>query len=283
MAREVSALTGSPLKPDFAPVAVAHPDAKLPVRIEAADLCGRFSGRIVRRRQHQGADARLDGRPPGPLRPAFGVAAGRHLELRDVRAGSPQHIFDLDKIHDGLVVRWATAGRNAEAAERQHHRSSTRQVGVIADSKEVESLAGIMGGDATAVSDDTTRTSTSRPPSGGPRRCWPFAPLQLLDRRRPPLRARCGPGADSRAHRAHHAIDLEICGGEAGPMDDQTTQLPVRQAGDAARGPCRQDHRHAGDARAMRGGVFTRLGLEFVDRGEGSLTVTPPSWRFDMA
>ena len=48
IAREVSALTGAPLKtPTFTPVHPTHQD-KLPVEVKAADLCGRFSGRIVR-------------------------------------------------------------------------------------------------------------------------------------------------------------------------------------------------------------------------------------------
>ena len=57
----------------------------LPVQVEAPDLCGRFSGRIVRGVDTHGEDAGVDGRPPGALRPAHGHAAGRHLELRDVR------------------------------------------------------------------------------------------------------------------------------------------------------------------------------------------------------
>ena len=48
IAREVSALTGTPLKtPAFPPVVPAH-DAKLPVEVQAQALCGRFSGRIIR-------------------------------------------------------------------------------------------------------------------------------------------------------------------------------------------------------------------------------------------
>src|SRR5690606_25873066 len=48
VAREVAALTGEPLKtPAFPPVAVSGAD-KLAVTISAPDLCGRFSGRIVR-------------------------------------------------------------------------------------------------------------------------------------------------------------------------------------------------------------------------------------------
>ena len=47
VAREVSALTGAPLKsPSFTPAEVRH-DQVLPVRIEAPDLCGRFSGRVI--------------------------------------------------------------------------------------------------------------------------------------------------------------------------------------------------------------------------------------------
>src|SRR5512139_1408308 len=48
VAREVSALTGAPLNtPAFPPVPPIH-DQRLPVEVLAPDLCGRFSGRVVR-------------------------------------------------------------------------------------------------------------------------------------------------------------------------------------------------------------------------------------------
>src|SRR5665647_2492610 len=48
VAREVAALTGAPLMaPEFPATAVGSAD-KLPVKISAPDLCGRFSGRVVR-------------------------------------------------------------------------------------------------------------------------------------------------------------------------------------------------------------------------------------------
>ena len=37
--------------------------------------------------------------------------------------GRPSHIFDLDKIHDQLVVRWAGKGRVVEAAQRPDRRA----------------------------------------------------------------------------------------------------------------------------------------------------------------
>jgi len=48
IAREVSALTGAPLLHTSFPAArIVHAD-KLPVKVQAPDLCGRFSGRIIR-------------------------------------------------------------------------------------------------------------------------------------------------------------------------------------------------------------------------------------------
>jgi len=48
VAREVAALTGAPLKPLPTTPVVPMLDETLPVTVEAPDLCGRFSGRIVR-------------------------------------------------------------------------------------------------------------------------------------------------------------------------------------------------------------------------------------------
>src|SRR5690606_18137020 len=48
VAREVSALTGAPLAlPEAAPAKVDIDD-RLPVEVQAPDLCGRFAGRIIR-------------------------------------------------------------------------------------------------------------------------------------------------------------------------------------------------------------------------------------------
>src|SRR5690606_40957789 len=68
--------------------------------------------------------------------------------------GRPSHVFDLDKIRGGLDVRWARKGETLELLNGQTVELDA-DVGVIADENEVESLAGIMGGEATAVSDDT--------------------------------------------------------------------------------------------------------------------------------
>jgi len=283
IAREVSALTGAPLKaPIIKPVAASH-DAKLPVRVEARDLCGRFSGRIVR------------GVNPQAKTPAWMVERLARCGQRAVTTlvdisnyvmfefGRPSHIFDLDKIHDGLVVRWGRAGEtlkllNGSTVELDEN------VGVIADSQAVESLAGIMGGEATAVSDATKNVYVEAA------FWWPQA-VQGRSRR-------YNFSTDA-GHRFERGVDpvgtvehleritqliIDICGGAAGPMDDQQVAMPVRapvtlrvaRAVKVIGMPLTQ---------AQCADVMRRLGFAFSESAEhgGTITVTPPSWRFDLA
>lgn len=280
IAREVSALTGAPLKtPAFPPVAPKH-DAKLAVRIEAGDLCGRFSGRVVR------------GVNPKAATPAWMVDRLARCGQRSVSAlvdisnyvmfefGRPSHIFDLDKIHGGLVVRWGRAGESLELLNGNTI-TVDEQVGVIADDVQVESLAGIMGGQSTAVSDDTRNIYVEAA------FWWPKAVMGRSRRYNFSTDAghRFERGVDPALTVEHieriTALVQQICGGEAGPMDDHVVSLPkpqpvtlrVARASKVIGMPVTQ---------AQCAEVFRRLGLSFTE-GEGSLTVTPPSSRFDIA
>jgi len=280
IAREVSALTGSPLMtPTIAPVAPRH-DAKLSVRIEAPDLCGRFSGRVVR------------GVNPKAQTPAWMVDRLARCGQRSVSPlvdisnyvmfefGRPSHIFDLDKIHGGLVVRWGRAGESLELLNGNTI-TVDEQVGVIADERQVESLAGIMGGQSTAVSDDTRNIYVEAA------FWWPKAVMGRSRRYNFSTDAghRFERGVDPALTVEHieriTALVQQICGGEAGPMDDQVVNLPkpqpvtlrVARAAKVIGMPVTQ---------AQCAEVFRRLGLAFTE-GDGTLTVTPPSARFDIA
>ena len=280
IAREVSALTGAPLKaPNFAPVEPGHAD-RLPVRVEALDLCGRFSGRIVR-----GVD-------PKAQTPAWMVERLARCGQRSVSAlvdisnyvmfelGRPSHIFDLDKIDHELVVRWARPGEQLKLLNGNTV-DLDATVGVIADASAVESLAGIMGGDATAVGDDTSNVYVEAA------FWWPEA-IQGRSRRyafSTDAGHRFERGVDP-AHTVEHveritALIQSICGGQAGPMDDQQPAMPKRP-------PVTLRIARASKVigveltQAQCVDVMRRLGLEFTE-GNGTVTVVPPSWRFDLA
>ena len=279
IAREVSALTGAPLHtPAIEPVVPGH-DATLPVRVEAPELCGRFSGRIVRGVNTKAAT------------PAWMVDRLARCGQRSVSAlvdisnyvmfefGRPSHIFDLDKIDGELVVRW---GREGETLELLNGNTITvdGQVGVIADRSRVESLAGIMGGQHTAVSDDTKNVYVEAA------FWWPEAVAGRSRRYNFSTDAghRFERGVDPAQTVLHieciTALIQQICGGDAGPMTDQVLQLPpatpvtlrVARASKVIGMPLTQ---------AQCADVFRGLGLAF-EEGKGTITVTPPSWRFDL-
>ena len=282
IAREVSALTGAPLQaPAFPAVATQIAD-KLTVKVQATDLCGRFSGRVVKGVNTQAQTpqwmverlARCGQRSVSPL-----VDISNYVMFE---FGRPSHIFDLDKIHGGLQVRWGQAGESLKLLNGNTVTVDDK-VGVIADDNQVESLAGIMGGDATAVSDDTKNIYIEAA------FWWPAA---IAGRSR-----RYNFSTDA-GHRFERGVDpqltvehieritqlvLDICGTpetKVGPIDDQTLHVPaarpvtlrVARANKVIGMPLTQQQ----CADALRG-----LGLQ-VSEGEGTVTVTPPSFRFDL-
>jgi len=282
VARELAALTGEPLKtPTFPAVPVTSTD-KLTVKVSAPDLCGRFSGRVVRNVN------------PKASTPQWMVDRLARCGQRSVTAlvdisnyvmfefGRPSHIFDLDKIHGGLDVRWGKPGEQLKLLNGNTVTVDDK-VGVIADDVQVESLAGIMGGDATAVSDDTQNVYVEAA-------FW--FPKSIAGRSR-----RFNFSTDA-GHRFERGVDpsqtvehieritqliIDICGTPAtqvGPVDDLKVNVPVAapvtlrvaRANKVIGMPMTQ---------AQCADALVRLGLP-VTQTDGTVTVAPPSYRFDL-
>ncbi|NYH98647.1 phenylalanine--tRNA ligase subunit beta [Cupriavidus plantarum] len=283
VAREVSALTGATLTlPDMSPVAVSIDD-RLPVKVSAPDLCGRFSGRVIRGvNAHAATPAwmvqRLERSGQRSISALVDISNYVMLEL-----GRPSHVFDLDKIHGGLDVRWGRKGEQLKLLNGNTVEVD-ETVGVIADDKEIESLAGIMGGDSTAVTLDTTNIYLEAA------FWWPAA-IQG--------RARRYNFSTDAGHRFERGVDyattvehieritaliLQICGGQAGPVDDQIVNLPVRKP--VSLRVARAERILGIELSAAEiADVFQRLNLPFT-RTQGAdgevFEVTPPSYRFDI-
>jgi len=280
VARELAALAAVPLAPlSFVPAPVSIAD-RLPVRVEAPDLCGRFSGRVIR-----GVNARAA--TPDWMKRRLERAGQRSISaLVDIsnyvmlELGRPSHVFDLGKIDGGgLVVRWAREGEHLELLNGQTI-TLAPDVGVIADAHQVESLAGVMGGQSTAVSDDTTDIYLEAA------FWWPAAIAGRARRYNFSTEAgsRFERGVDPSSTVEHieylSRLILEICGGRAGPVDDQTLSLPARE-------PVRM---RIARAQKIIGAPISskemlallgRLGLAPEQVGD-AIVVTPPAWRFDL-
>ena len=285
VARELSALTGTPLKALSFPAAAVALQDKLPVKIEATDLCGRFSGRIVRNVNTQVKTpqwmvdrlARCGQRAVSPL---VDISNYVMFEL-----GRPSHIFDLDKIHGGLNVRWGKEGETLKLLNGNTIQvDDFLQVGVIADDQGLESLAGIMGGDATAVSDDTKNIYIEAA-------FW--FPKAVAGRSRyfnfsTDAGHRFERGVDPAFTTEHieriTALVLEICGTpdtQVGALDDQQPNMPA---------PKTVQLRVARAAKVIGMAVTQQqcldalngLGLPATVASEGVIAVTAPTFRFDI-
>ena len=284
IARELSALTATPWQPTrWQPVPVTIDD-RLPVRIEADDLCGRVSGRVIR-----GVDARAA--TPGWMRARLERAGQRSISaLVDIsnyvmlELGRPTHVFDLDKIEGGLTVRWGRAGEALELLNGQTVDLGPQQglrIGVITDQRRVESLAGIMGGEATSVTLDTRNIFVEAA------FWWPAAIAG---------RARLFNFSTDAAQRFERGVDyattadhveyltsliLSVCGGSAGPVGDEVARLPVRAP---VRLRVNRTRKISGMDLSLADCLDALERLELAPRrlDDDTIEVVPPSRRFDL-
>ena len=278
IARETAAITGAPLTPvDIRPVR-AEPTRRCRCALPPRSVRP-LSGRVIR-----GVNAHA--KTPQWMVERLERSGQRSVSaLVDISnyvmfgAGRPSHVFDLDKIHGGIEVRWGKRGESLKLLNGNTVELD-ETVGVISDDRQVESLAGIMGGDSTAVTLDTTNIYLEAA------FWWPDSIRG---------RARKYNFSTDAAHRFERGVDyattvehveritqliLEICGGKAGPVDDQSVNLPQRA-------PVKMRVSRANRIIGVQIGadeiasIFTRLGLPF-EREDDAFLVTPPSHRFDI-
>lgn len=280
VAREVSALTGETMSlPSFEPVAVTIDD-RLEVRIEATDLCARFAGRVLKGINANATTPewmaqRLIRAGQRPVSALVDISNYVMLEL-----GRPTHVFDLAKIQTGLEVRWAQAGEKITLLSGKEI-TLTENVGVIASEGVPQSVAGIMGGEYSAVDPEVTTDIYIEAAFW-----WPEAIMG---------RARQYKFHSEASHRFERGVDyehvvehlermtqlvLEICGGQAGPIDDQQVNLPEPSKVTMRLARCNRVLGIPVSAKEVSQ-IFSRLGFEYT-LADDVFTVTSPSYRFDL-
>ena len=280
VAREVAALTGSPLNlPRIEPAAVTC-SATQPLQVIATQACPRYCGRVISQldRAAQTPDWMIERLVRSGLRsisPLVDITNYVLLEL-----GQPLHAFDLGKLGGAIQVRMAAPGETLQLLNEQRVTLDADML-VIADDNGAQALAGIMGGAATAVDENTSEVFLE---------AAYFSPDAIAGRAR-----RLGLSTDA-SHRFERGVDfaatrdalerataliLEICGGMAGAITEVTGALPQRA-------PIRLRSARASKVLGVTLNdadvetLFKRLGFEF-QRDAGSYRVTPPSYRFDLA
>ena len=279
VAREVSALTGSPLRSPEIKSVSAKNKAKQPVKISHPDGCGRFAGRVIRN-VNAGAPTpqwmkdRLERAGQRSISALVDVTNYVMLEL-----GRPLHVYDVEKLRGTIDVRWGCKGERLRLLNGQEVEVD-ETVLCITDGSGVIGLAGIMGGESTKA-DASTRNVFLESAF--------FFPDAIAGR------ARRYNFASDASHRFERGVDfnnnvegieratgliLELCGGEPGPTVDTKARLPKRK-------PVRMRIARAQKiigmpvAPAEMGRIFKKLNFPTKKQGE-AYVVTPPSYRFDI-
>ena len=145
IAREAATIYNLPLAP-LAPASLPQAAASqpFPVRIEAKDLCGRFTAQVLRNVTIASSTGKIAEYFTllGQKQISNAVDASNFVLLG---MGHPTHAFDLDKIEGGIVVRLAHKGEKLKLLDGTERTLEADDL-VVADEKKALGLAGVMGG-----------------------------------------------------------------------------------------------------------------------------------------
>ena len=282
VAREIAVLNEMPWTPvDFSHVEEAH-DSVVDVKVEATDTCPRYLGRLIK------------GVNPKAETPLWMQERLRRSGIRSLGAlvdvtnyvllelGQPLHAFDADKLTGSITVRVGKKDEELALLNDQTVKLDGKAL-VIADDKQALALAGVMGGEASSVTDETQNIFLE---------CAFFTPISIAGKAR-----QFGLHTDS-SHRFERGVDftlqqraieratqliVEISGGSVGPISEVTSteSLPDRSAV-----LLRQERIEKVLGISMANDqvskIFTGLGMQVEEQAEGWL-ITPPGCRFDIA
>ena len=155
IAREVAALAGKKLKELQSPSAPATSSDRFPVALDAPAACPTFVGCVIRGVNNKATTPlrireRLRRAGVRSISPVVDVTNYVMLEL-----GQPMHAYDLGKLKGEIRVRLAHAGEKITLLDGRTIEASP-DVLFITDKSGPIGLAGIMGGEGSSVSADTT-------------------------------------------------------------------------------------------------------------------------------
>ncbi|UYA60229.1 Phenylalanyl-tRNA synthetase beta chain [Pectobacterium sp. F1-1] len=281
VARDVAVLNQLALnEPAIEPVTATIQDT-FPIQVDAPQACPRYLGRVVKGINVKAATPlwmREKLRRCGirSIDPVVDVTNYVLLEL-----GQPMHAFDLDRLNGGIIVRMAKEGEALTLLDGNEAKLNADTL-VIADQQSALAMGGIFGGEHSGVNDATQNVLLE---------CAYFNPLSITGRAR-----RHGLHTDA-SHRYERGVDpalqhkaieratrllIDICGGEAGPVVDVTSEadLPTRATITLRREKLDRLIGHV-IADEQVSDILQRLGCNVVKTDAG-WQATAPSWRFDM-
>ncbi|MDI6781588.1 MAG: phenylalanine--tRNA ligase subunit beta [bacterium] len=155
MAREVSAILSS----NFKPPKIQHLKGEIPCEVDISLqdplLCPRYTARVIQGIRVEPSPLWMQNKLNGfGIRPINDIVDVTNFCLAEI--GHPMHAFDYDLINGkNIIIRQALEGEKIVALDEREYELSQGML-VIADQTSPIALAGIIGGNATRVADNTT-------------------------------------------------------------------------------------------------------------------------------
>ena len=153
IAREAATIYNLPLTPLDAKLATTSNAKPFPIRIEAPQLCGRFTGQVLRNVTIAPST--------GQIADYFTLLGQKQISnavdasnFTLIGMGHPTHAFDLDKLEGGIVVRLARKGEKLKLLDGTDRTLEPDDL-VVADEVKALALAGVMGGFDSMITPET--------------------------------------------------------------------------------------------------------------------------------
>lgn len=253
------------------------------ITLPAAEGCPRYVGRVI-----EGVD--LTKPSPSWLQEKLRRAGVRSLSaIVDItnyvmlELGQPMHAFDNDKLEGDIGVRYSEAGESITLLNGEGYDLPEGSL-LIIDASGPVAMAGVMGGEKTAVSDSTQNIFLESAF---------FTPIAIAGRAR-----QLGLHTDA-SHRYERGVDpslqaiaveratalvLEICGGKPGPVTEACIEkhlpptaeieLPYSQVASLLGKSIEADEINE---------IISSLGIQVIEKNDEKIQVRVPSWRFDLS
>jgi phenylalanyl-tRNA synthetase beta chain len=154
IAREIGALTGKPVRFVGPQSAVSGVDAGAgAVQVASLERCPFYSARAIRGVKVVASPEWLRRKLEAVgLRPINNLVDVTNLVMLEL--GQPLHVFDADVLEGAVRVRCAVEGEEMVALDGKSYRLGAEEL-VIADGARPQAIAGIMGGEASGVTERT--------------------------------------------------------------------------------------------------------------------------------
>ncbi|HEU5106858.1 MAG TPA: phenylalanine--tRNA ligase subunit beta [Solirubrobacterales bacterium] len=231
VAREVHAITGAALAPDpWSDDAPAEGEGEASdyasVQVDVPELCPRFTARVFTDVTIAPSPAWLQARlTAAGQRPINNVVDISNYVM--LLTAQPLHAFDLDKVPGGeLIVRTASDGEKMTTLD-DVERSFDAETVLVCDREGPSGIAGIMGGQRSEVSDQTTRVLLEVACWNGTNILRTSRMLGLRSEASSRFEKQLHPDLCLRAQRIASRLLVELCGAKMVPGTiDEAAKVP---------------------------------------------------------